>query len=143
MKRFGGVILFGLVLHVGHCLAQTSSSSAAQSPPSLSLSQAISEAVDRNLDLIAARYDVPIAQARIITARLRPNPIFSLEASHLTYPITPDFNKQNAAGPNEFSIRTDFILERGDKRERRIEVAEDTMKVAELQVLNSLRTLIL
>jgi cobalt-zinc-cadmium efflux system outer membrane protein len=143
MKMFGGVVLFVLLLDVGHGLGQTSPSSAAQSPPSLSLSQAISEAVDKNLDLIASRYDVPIAQARIITARLRPNPIFSLEASHLIYPITIDFNKQNAAGPNEFSIRTDFILERGDKRERRIEVAEATMKVAELQVLNSLRTLVL
>src|SRR5215475_6508009 len=122
-------------------LAQATSASQAQQP--MALNQAISEALDKNLDLVAARYDVPIAQARIITARLRPNPIFSLEASHLTYPITPDFNKQNAAGPNEFSIRTDFILERGDKRERRIEVAEETMKVAQLQVLNALRTLVL
>src|SRR5262249_46999714 len=109
----------------------------------MALDQAISEALDKNLDLVAARYDVPIAQARIITARLRPNPIFSLEASHLTYPITPQFNKDNAAGPNEFAIRTDFILERGAKRERRIEVAEGARSVAELQVLNTVRTIVL
>jgi cobalt-zinc-cadmium efflux system outer membrane protein len=123
------------------CFAQTPSAPPENLQP-LSLSQAISEALDRNLDLIAARYDVPIAQARIITARLRPNPIFSLEAGHLTYPITSDSNKQNAAGPNEFAIRTDFILERGGKRSRRIEVAEASHSVAELQVLNTFRTVV-
>ena len=117
------------------------------SPPenlqTLSLSQAISEALDKNLDLIAARYDIPIAQARILTARLRPNPIFGLEAGHLNYPITPDFNNSHGGGPNEFAIRTDFILERGEKRERRVEVAEASRSVAELQVLNAVRTVVL
>jgi cobalt-zinc-cadmium efflux system outer membrane protein len=109
----------------------------------LTLNQAISEALDKNLNLVAARFDLPIAQARIITARLRPNPIFSLEASHLIYPITPDFNKERAGGPNEFAIRTDFVLERGGKRERRIEVAEAAEGVAELQVLNTVRMIVL
>jgi outer membrane protein, heavy metal efflux system len=122
-------------------LAQATSASQAQQP--MALNQAISVALDKNLDLVAARYDVPIAQARIITARLRPNPIFSLEASHLIYPITPEFNKEHMAGPNEFAIRTDFILERGGKRERRIEVAEGARSVAELQVLNTVRTILL
>jgi outer membrane protein, heavy metal efflux system len=124
------------------CFGQIPSSPPENLQP-LSLSQAISEALDRNLDLVAARYDVPIAQARIITARLRPNPIFSLEAGHLIYPITPEFNKEHSAGPNEFAIRTDFILERGGKRERRIEVAEGARSVAELQVLNTVRTILL
>ena len=122
-------------------LAQAPSAPDTQQP--VTLNQTISEALDKNLDLVAARYDVPIAQARIITARLRPNPIFSLEASHLIYPITPEFNKEKAAGPNEFAIRTDFILERGRKRERRIEVAEAARSVAELQVLNTVRTIVL
>src|SRR5262249_31983457 len=126
------VLLF--VLFAGQpSLGQTTSSSPDNLQP-LSLGQVIAEALDKNLDLIAARFDLPIAQARIITARLRPNPIFSLEASHLIYPITPGFNKDNAAGPNELAIRTDFVLERGGKRERRIEVAEASRSVAEFQV---------
>jgi cobalt-zinc-cadmium efflux system outer membrane protein len=79
----------------------------------------------------------------VLTARLRPNPIFSLEASHLNYPITPGFNNSHAGGPNEFAIRTDFILERGAKRDRRIEVAEASRSVAELQLLNAVRTVVL
>ena len=53
------------------------------------------------------------------------------------------FNEANGAGPPEFSMRTDFILERGGKRERRIEVAEAAREVARLEFLNSTRTLIL
>lgn len=131
-------VLIGVV----SCRAQTPTSPSENVPP-LTLNQSISEALDKNLDLIAARYDVPIAQARIITARLRPNPIFSFEAGHLIYPITPGFNKDNAAGPNEFAIRTDFVLERGGKRDRRIEVAEAERSFAELQVLNTVRTIVL
>jgi cobalt-zinc-cadmium efflux system outer membrane protein len=107
----------------------------------ITVGQAIAEATDKNLDLIAQRFNVPIAQARILTARLRPNPIFSLEASHLNYPITPDFNNSHAGGPNELAIRTDFIWERGDKRERRIAVAEASHSVAEFELLNAVRTL--
>src|SRR5262249_758066 len=109
----------------------------------ITVGQAIAEATDKNLDLIAQRFNLPIAQARILTARLRPNPIFSLEASHLNYPITPNFNNSHAGGPNELAIRTDFIWERGDKRERRIAVAEASHSVAEFQLLTPVRTLAL
>jgi outer membrane protein, heavy metal efflux system len=109
----------------------------------MTVGQAVAAAVEKNLDLIAERLNVPIAQARILTARLRPNPIFSLEASHLNYPITPTFNNTHAGGPNEFALRTDFVLERGGKRERRIEVAEASRSVAELRLLNAVRVLTL
>lgn len=109
----------------------------------ISIGQAVAEATDKNLDLIAARFNVPIAQARVLTASLKPNPIFSLEAGHLIYPITPSFNKETAGGPNEFAVRTDFVFERGGKRERRIEAAEASRSVAEFQLLDALRTLTL
>jgi cobalt-zinc-cadmium efflux system outer membrane protein len=40
-------------------------------------------------------------------------------------------------------VRTDFTLERGGKRERRIEVATAQKEVAQLQLLNTTRTLVL
>jgi hypothetical protein len=43
----------------------------------LTLDEAVKEAVARNLDLAAERFNVPIAQAQVLTAGLRPNPIFS------------------------------------------------------------------
>lgn len=108
----------------------------------LTLDQAVSEALDRNLNLLAEKYNVSVAEARIVTARLRPNPILSIGGDHLDA-LGTGFNTENAAGPSEYSVRTDFVLERGGKRQSRIEVAESTRSVAQLQLLNSVRGLVL
>jgi len=110
---------------------------------SITIDQAIAQAIEKNLGLIAERFNVPIAQARVVTARLKPNPIFSLEAGHLNYPITPTFNNDHAGGPNEFAIRTDFVFERGGKRDRRIDVAEASRSAVEFHLLDAVRTLTL
>jgi len=111
-------------------------------PDQVTIDQAVKEAVDKNLGLLAERYNVSIAEARIITARLRPNPVLTADFDYLDI-LGTGFSKENAAGPSEGSVRTDFILERGGKRERRIEVAENGRLVAQLQLLNSTRTLLL
>ena len=116
--------------------------SAAQVPQSLTLDQAISEAVASNLTLIAERYNLSVAEARIITARLRPNPIFTAEGDHLDL-IGTGYNNINQAGPAEYSVRTDFILERGGKRENRIAVAQNNSEVVAAQLRNTIRQLVL
>src|SRR5258708_31662821 len=96
------------------------------------------EAVEKNLGLLAERYNLSIAEARLITARLRPNPVFSAGLDYQDI-LGSGFrlDPTNNAGPPEFNFRTDFILERGRKRERRIEVAEGAKDVVELQLLES------
>ena len=107
----------------------------------VSIAQAVQEAIDKNLGLIAERYNIPIADARIITARLKPNPVFSFEAGHLNF-LVPNGNP-TGSGPNEFAFHTDFLFERGGKREKRIEVAQETRAVVEQQLLNSIRSVVL
>ncbi len=111
-------------------------------PQPLTLQQAVAEAVDKNLNVLAEKYNVPVAQARIITARLRPNPILSIDADHLNL-LPPRYNSENMAGPPEYGIRTDFVFERGAKRQRRIDVAEATVSTAQLQFLNTVRSVVL
>jgi cobalt-zinc-cadmium efflux system outer membrane protein len=117
----------------------------AQSPPALpdrvTVPQAVQEAVERNLSLLAERYNLSVAEAKIITAKLRPNPVLSLGVDYIDFlhRFSPDQN----VGPTEYNVRTDFTLERGGKRERRIEVAEAARDVARLQLLNTTRTLVL
>ena len=111
-------------------------------PQPVTLQQAVAEAVDKNLSVLAEEYSVPVAQARIITARLRPNPILSIEGDHLNL-LPPRYNSENMAGPPEYSIRTDFVFERGAKRQRRIDVAEAAVSTAELQFLNTIRSVVL
>jgi cobalt-zinc-cadmium efflux system outer membrane protein len=116
----------------------------AQSPSSSSvtINQAVQQAIERNLGHLAERYNLSIADARIITARLRPNPVLSIGGDHLDL-LGTVFNDINGAGPPEYSIRTDFIIERGDNRRHRIEVAEQSKQVAQMQFLNATRTLVL
>ena len=81
----------------------------------LTLDAAVAEALEKNLDLIATRAGVTIADANLITARLRPNPVLSLGGDHLDF-LGTGFNEENGAGPPEYSVRVDFLLERGAKR---------------------------
>ncbi len=106
------------------------------------LDQAVSEAIERNAGLLAERYNLAVADARLITARLRPNPVLTLEGDHLDL-LGTGYDSVNNAGPPEYSARTDFILERGSKRERRIETAQNSKGVVEMQFLDAVRTLTL
>src|SRR5215813_4447578 len=114
----------------------------AQVSETLTLDGAINEAIANNLNLIAERYNLSVAEAKIITARLRPNPIFTAEGDHLDLLGTGD-NSINKAGPPEYSLRTDFVLERGGKRDSRIAVAENNREVVRAQLQNTIRQLTL
>lgn len=111
-------------------------------PRVVTVSQAVQEAVDKNLNLLAERYNVSIAEAQIVTARLRPNPILIIAAGNLDL-LGTGFDLENFAGPPEYSVGTDWIIERGGKRRRRIEVAENARQVAQWRLLNAARTLAL
>jgi cobalt-zinc-cadmium efflux system outer membrane protein len=106
----------------------------------LTLEAAIAEALARNLDLVAARAGITLAEADLITARLRPNPVLSLGGDHLDV-LGTRFNDENGAGPPEYSARVDFLLERGAKRARRIEVAVEERAIAEAEVRDRVRAL--
>jgi outer membrane protein, heavy metal efflux system len=108
----------------------------------LAIGQAVTEAIDRNLDLFAERYKIPIADAQIVTAKLRPNPVVSLWGNYFDILGTGFDPATNAAGPTESGARIDFILERGGKRRERITVAEASKTVSQFEFLNATRTLI-
>jgi len=113
-----------------------------QSSQSLTLDEAINEAIASNLNLIAERYNLSVAEAKIITARLRPNPVLTVEGDHLPL-LGTEFTTANMAGPPEYAVRTDFILERGGKRDDRIAVAENNKEVVRAQLQNTIRLLVL
>lgn len=110
--------------------------------PPVTVNQAVEEAIEKNLGLLAERYNISIADARIITAGLRPNPVLSIGGDHLDL-LGTGYNDINHAGPPEYSIRTDFIFERGGKRRKRLEVAQQEKQVAQMQLLNATRALVL
>ena len=78
---------------------------AAQSPP-LPLPLAVAEAVSNNLDLAAQRLNIPVAEARAITARLRPNPVLTVSGQSLNL-LGANFSPNTPLGPNQTNIHTD------------------------------------
>ncbi len=107
----------------------------------VSVEEAIAEALNKNLDLLAAKAGVPVAEARRITAALKPNPVLTLDADHLNV-LPPKFTPDNNGGPNEISVRMDYLIERGGKRLNRVALAETEKSLAELSVRETARQLI-
>jgi cobalt-zinc-cadmium efflux system outer membrane protein len=78
--------------------------------------------------------NLTIAEASLITAKLRPNPLLSFSGDHIT---PADINNP----PTEVALRIDVPIETGDKRQRRIAVAEYDKAIAEAQFLDAIRKL--
>jgi cobalt-zinc-cadmium efflux system outer membrane protein len=141
MKNMNVFIIACWILSLAPCFSQSQAPATTQSEL-LTIDQAVAEALEKNLGLLAERYNLTIADARIATARLRPNPVLTLNADTLDL-LGTGFNPQtNAGGPSNYGIRTDFLLERGGKRQARIAVAEGNHAVAQLQLLNTVRGIV-
>jgi outer membrane protein, heavy metal efflux system len=108
----------------------------------VTINQCVREAVERNLGLLAERYNLSIADAGVITAGLRPNPVLSVYTD-LQPLLGNGATELNQSGPPEYGIRADFVWERGQKRRHRIEAAEQEKAVARWQLLNATRALAL
>lgn len=107
-------------------------------PEPLTIDRAVTEAIDHNLSIIAERYNIAVADARMVTAGLRPNPVLTASA------MVPDATIFDSnVNPKEGIVRGDVLIERGGKRERRLEVAREARAVAALQLQNTRRTLVL
>jgi len=108
----------------------------------LTINQAVSEAIEKNIGLLAERANIVIADARILTARLRPNPVLTAGSNHLDF-LGTGFNDVNGGGPTEISLHSEFTVERGGKRQARVAVAQAARSVTEFLFLNAARTLVL
>src|SRR3954469_8752215 len=106
------LLLFSLSITT-YLLAQTpaaASGAEGPAPPPITIDQAIREAIDHNLGLVAERLNIPLAEARLITARLRPNPVLTVDGDYLDI-LGTGFAPSNGAGPAEAGVRADFVFE--------------------------------
>src|SRR5437899_11347149 len=107
----------GLVLAAAIVVAHPASAEqpAAASAP-ITVNQAVTEALDHNLSLFAERFNVTVAAAAVVTAGLRPNPVITVNAMRPDRPLV-----DSGVAVDEGVVRTDYVVERGAKRERRVE----------------------
>jgi outer membrane protein, heavy metal efflux system len=114
---------------------------AGQSPlDPITLDRAVAEARQHNREFLAEQANLPIADARSLTARLRPNPTMTLSADHLDL-LGTGFSEVNGAGPSEYAVSTDFTWERSGKRTHRMTLAANERKIAEWELADKLRRL--
>ncbi|HEY2907645.1 MAG TPA: TolC family protein [Vicinamibacterales bacterium] len=106
----------------------------------ITVAEAVEEALQHNLALMAERSNLSIADASMVAARLRPNPVVSVSADHLDW-LGTGFNEINNGGPPEIAARVDVPFERGRKREARIDVASFLVSAAQAQFAEAVRAL--
>ncbi|MBV8881326.1 MAG: TolC family protein [Planctomycetaceae bacterium] len=104
-------------------------------PVELSVVQAVEEALRRNLSLLAQRAGLSVTDALLVGARVRPNPVLSLDVDHVN---AAHLSKGDLT---EAAARVDVPIVLGGKRDLRIEVAEKDRTLAELQVEDAVRRL--
>ena len=136
------IALFWLVVCLAPVLAAQDSTPPEPAREILTTEQAVAEAIAHNLDLLAARFDIDVAKAAVLTARLRPNPELSLTADHLDI-LGAGFDLNNGAGPPEYASGVEYTIEGGGKRKQRTEAAGAAVPVAELQFLDAVRLTVL
>src|SRR5437762_3264687 len=106
----------------------------------LTIEDAVNEAVQKNLGLLAERANLPVAEAGLATARLRPNPVLSGGANSLDW-LGTGFDSTNGAGPPEYAVRIDMPFERAHKRDLRTDPADSVKGVAEARFADAVRRL--
>jgi cobalt-zinc-cadmium efflux system outer membrane protein len=115
----------------------------AQAPLRISLDQAIDLALKHNHTLQAARTVVQQNQAAEVTANLRPNPTVFTDWEYL-----PLFTRQQGTSISDYiqasteaDLGLSYLIERGNKRARRLQAAKDITAVTRAQVNDNERGL--
>src|SRR5262245_29090025 len=127
--------------------AADSQSSGSSLPKRLTLATAENFLLDRNLTILAARYQIEVSRAARLIASYKPNPVVTVAGEQIPFysPIpgsVPRFFKTNPdAGANPvYTLRIDKIWERGGKRELRTSIADEQLKASEAQMMDAIRT---
>src|SRR5215813_4544753 len=116
-------------------------------PRRITLQQAENLLMDRNLTVLASKYQVDANRAARLISSYKPNPVVTIGAEQIPFasPIpgsVPRFTTTNPdAGANPvYTLRIDKIWERGGKRELRTAAADEQIEASEAQMLDAIRT---
>jgi len=103
----------------------------------LTLDAAIERLIRNNLNLLALKYELPMAEADVLTASLRNNPIFYSDAQLVPY---GHFSNQRPGGNTQYDVNITQPIDVWRKRRARTIVAQRAKKVTEAQFQDAVRT---
>src|SRR3984893_4485834 len=96
-----------------------------QGPVSITLDEAIQLALQHNHNLLAARTTIQQSQAEETTANLRPNPTLFADWEYLPLFSQSAQNSQYLHDSTEADLGLGYLIERGKKRQHRLQAAKD------------------
>jgi cobalt-zinc-cadmium efflux system outer membrane protein len=102
----------------------------------MTLDDAIDRLLQKNLNLLSLRFEVPMAQADVLTASLRNNPIFYADSQLVPY---GHYSNQRPGGQLQYDINVTLQLDVWRKRRARTLVAERAKRATEAQLQDAVR----
>ena len=96
-----------------------------QGPIRITLDEAIQLALQHNHNLLAARTTIQQSQAEEMTANLRPNPTLFTDWEYLPLFSPSAQNSQYLHDSTEADLGLGYLIERGKKRQHRLQAARD------------------
>ncbi len=102
----------------------------------LTLDDAIARLIAENIDLRAKALEIPQAQADILTASLRANPIFYADAQLVPY---GNYSAKRPGGQTQYDVNISHPLDVSRKRLARMAVASQAKHVIEAQYQDAVR----
>jgi len=130
-----------LIASVGLAFVLLASPAFGQVPVRVTLDEAVQMALQHNHNLLAARTTIQQSESEEITANLRPNPVFFADADYLPLFSPGKLNNDYIENSAEFDAGLSYLLERGKKRQHRLQAAKDVTAVTRSQVADNERTL--
>ena len=105
-------------------------------PDGLTLDQAIERLVRDNLGLRARAYELPQADADVLTAGLRANPLLYVDSQLIPY---GNYSAQRPGGPLQYDLNVTYPLDVTRKRRARTLVAARARSVLQAQYQDAVR----
>jgi outer membrane protein, heavy metal efflux system len=144
-------LLIVVFLVAGAATAQAQASSTTQGPVRITLDDAIQLALQHNHNLLAAQTTILQAQAGEVAANVRPNPTLFTDWEYLPLGAPTDQNSrvyppgytigQYLHDNTEADLGLSYLIERGKKRQARLQAAKDITAQTRSLVADNERTL--
>ena len=118
------------------CLGQT------QGPVHITLEEAVQMALQHNHTLLATRTTIQQSEAAETTANLRPNPSLFATWAYLPLFSPSNMNADYLENSTEADLGVSYLIERGKKRQRRLQAAKDVSAQTRSLVADNERSLV-
>src|SRR3984893_13945559 len=110
-------------------------------PTSITLDEAIQIALQHNHNLLAARTTIQQSEAEETTANLRPNPTLFADWEYLPFFSPSNWTSTYLHDSTEADLGLSYLLERGRKRQHRLQAAKDVTAQTRSLVADNERSL--